>query len=56
MSIFRQLATFATSYVYLSAENFQQEFGAREVCRASQFSRLINDYSIVNVQLQERSG
>ena len=36
MSIFRQLATFATSYVYLSAENFQQQFEAREVCRASQ--------------------
>ena len=34
MSIFRQLTTFATSYV--SAETFQQQFGAREVCRASQ--------------------
>ena len=37
MSIFRQLATFAKSYD--PAENFQQQFGAREVCRASHFTK-----------------
>ena len=47
MSIFRQLATFATSYV--SAENFQQQFGAREVCCASQSPGTPTRYSALNL-------
>ena len=44
MSIFEQLATFARARSYVPAENFQQQFGVREVCRAQQLKTLTEQW------------